>query len=242
MPYDPLARIARHGSIQPGSWPLTRHSRPGPRAASPASPRRAARSAAPEVPSVDAPPSSSRVPEVSPGLVRLAPYARLAPGVSTPVGLYPQPVTSLWIELSALFASVSMPTLTGRQRRRRALCNDGPDRSPFRRAGDRKFPCSLHAGTERPNSRPGASDPRRRTAPTRLLRSEVLRHIEPRIVLIAEFDRGAAVSLQRSIGLGPISAQRDRVLAFRRPVKDGGQTRGSQRRRGIIHRLGTSCG
>lgn len=39
-----------------------------------------------------------------------------------------------------------------------------------------------------------------RSAPIDFCDQEVLRHIEPRIVLIAEFDRGAAVSLQRCTG------------------------------------------
>jgi hypothetical protein len=74
-----------------GSDSAVRHG-PGPRVASPVAPRRAAGSAAPEVPSIDEPP----VPDVW-----------LAPGIVALAGLYPQVVTNLWIALGALFTSAA---------------------------------------------------------------------------------------------------------------------------------------
>lgn len=78
--------------------PLAQPGLPGPRVASPVAPRRAAGSAAPEVPSIDEPPVRN---------------VRLAPGAATLAGCYPQVVTNLWIALDALFTSAGFPGRTG---------------------------------------------------------------------------------------------------------------------------------
>lgn len=103
---DPLTRIGQHRSARPATMTACAATPPGPRAASPVAPRRAARSAAPEVPSIEEPPVHD---------------ARLAPAIMALAGCYPQVVTNLWIALGALFTSDQRSGLTTRPRRRRGL-------------------------------------------------------------------------------------------------------------------------
>lgn len=66
--HDPLARTSQHRPARFGERAARATRPPGPRAASPAAPRRAPRSAAPEVPSIDELPPS-RTPDLRPGIV-----------------------------------------------------------------------------------------------------------------------------------------------------------------------------